>query len=189
MPEYARVVNGAVEEIRTLDSIPAHKAALWTPLAREGDGEITQTIVESNVVRIVRSNPPLDTLKARFKAKVDADAEAARLRFITPGSGMAMTYQEKHAQARAVDGLGEEAANALSEPERIDQFPTLSASVGIEAPTLWGCAQIVIARYEYFADISAVIERSRLQGKKSISDASDAAAVQAAYEAITWPSP
>lgn len=189
MPEYARVVNGNVEEIRTLESIPAHKMGLWTSVVREGDGEISQTVVESNVVRIVRSHPPLDTLKTRFKARVDADAESARQSYLTPGAGMAMTYQEKHAQARAVEALGEQAANALTQAERIEQFPTLSASVGIEAPTLWDCAELVMQRYEYFADVSAVIERSRLQGKKNISDASDAAAVTAAYEAITWPSP
>ena len=94
MPEYARVVNGNVEEIRTLESIPAHKMGLWTSVVREGDGEISQTVVESNVVRIVRSHPPLDTLKTRFKARVDADAESARQSYLTPGAGMAMTYQE-----------------------------------------------------------------------------------------------
>jgi len=135
------------------------------------------------------SSPDLATVKTHLKTRVDDDAERTRLLYITPGAGMAMTYTEKHSQARAVDDLGEAAANAMTELDRIDQFPTLSASIGIEAATLWGCAQLVIARYEAFADLSAVIERTRLLGKKSISDASDAAAAQAAYEAITWPSP
>lgn len=99
---------------------------------------------------------------------------------------MAMTYNEKHAQARAVDALGQTAANALTEAEREDQFPTLSASVGIEGATIWDCAQLVIQKYEQFADLSRIIERTRLQGKKSISDASDVASVRAAYEAIIW---
>lgn len=128
----------------------------------------------------------LNEIKAEYSAKLDHDAEAVRQKFVTPGAGMAMTYQEKHAQARAVDALGQTAANALTEAEREDQFPTLSASVGIEGATLWDCAQLVITKYEQFADLSRVIERTRLQGKKAISDASDVASVYAAYEGITW---
>lgn len=126
-------------------------------------------------------------IKAELKSKVDADAERVRLRYITPGVGQSMTYLEKHNQAVAVEGLGEEAANALSEQDRTAQFPTLSASVGIEAATLWDCAQIVVQTYEAWAALSNQIERTRLMGKRAISLASDAAAARAAYEAITWP--
>ena len=133
--------------------------------------------------------PSLDVVKAGLKSRVDDDAERTRLRYITPGSGMAMTYQEKHRQAEAVEDMGQTAANALSEHDRAAQFPTLAASVGIEALTLWECAALVIARYEAFAELSGVIEGTRLRGKKAIGDASDAAAARAAYEAITWPTP
>lgn len=189
MAEYARVENGQVVEIRSLDVIPPHKASLWTSVQREGTGDVVDTVVESNVVRIVRSEFPLDQIKLELKARIDADAERVRLGYITAGAGMALTYQEKFAQAQAVEALGEEAANALAEQERVAQFPTLSASVGIEADTLWGCAQLVISRYETFAALSGVIERIRLAGKKSISDASDAAGARAAYGAVTWTIP
>lgn len=129
----------------------------------------------------------LTDLKAKLFAQVNADAETVRLRYITPGVGQSMTYLEKHNQAVAVEGLGEEAANALSEQDRTSQFPTLSASVGIEAATLWDCAQIVVQTYEAWAALSNQIERTRLMGKRAISLASDAAAARAAYEAITWP--
>lgn len=129
----------------------------------------------------------LAALKSKLKTRVDDDAETVRLRYITAGVGQSMTYLEKHNQAIAVEALGETAANALSEQDRAAQFPTLAASVGIEAPTLWACAQLVILKYEAWAALSHVIERTRLLGKKSISDASDAAAAQAAYEAIAWP--
>ncbi len=126
---------------------------------------------------------------AEYAARVDADAEACRLRFITPGAGMAMTYAEKFAQAQAVDAMGEAAANALSVEDREAQFPTLSASVGIEAPTLWACAQLVIERYAAFAQLSLVIERTRLAGKAAIKAASSVDAVRVAYGAIAWPTP
>lgn len=127
--------------------------------------------------------------KARLSRRIDDDAEAVRLRYITPGSGMAMVYQEKFAQAQAVAQMGADAANTLAAQEREAQFPTLSASVGIEAGTLYDCAQLVLARYAVFAQASLAIERSRLAGKAAVSAAQDITAMRAAYEAITWPTP
>jgi hypothetical protein len=129
----------------------------------------------------------LETTKALLHRRVDDDAEMVRLRYITPGSGMAMTYAEKRDQAAAVHAAGETAANAMTADQARDAYPTLAASIGIEAPTLWACAQLVIAKAEAWADLSYGIERVRMLGKKAISDASDAAAAQAAYEAIAWP--
>jgi hypothetical protein len=186
MAEYARVEGSTIIERREIANMPAHKAHLWRPVVYEGSGELSNVVVEADQVRVVRSDIPVDQVKAALLKKVDDDAGNVRAKYLSTGAGMTMTYQEKHSQARAVDDLGEQAANALTEAERDEQFPTLSASVGIEAATLWDCAQLVIQKYEQFADISRIIERTRLQGKQSISDASDAAAARAAYEAITW---
>jgi hypothetical protein len=82
--------------------------------------------------------------------------------------------------------MGETAANALTQEQREAQFPTISASVGLEGATLWDCAQLVLQRYAAFAALSLVIEKTRLTGKKSISDASDVASARAAYAGITW---
>ena len=187
----ARTANGQIVERRDgvdIASIAAHKAAAlgWKDLVEVGSGP-TQSIDETDTtITLTRSELPLAEIKAELVGKLDADAESVRLKYVTPGAAMAMTYQEKHAQARAVIALGETAANALTEAERDDQFPTLAASVGLEAVTLWGCAQLVVARYEAFADLSGVIERTRLQGKKSISEASDVAGARTAYAGITW---
>lgn len=189
MPEYARVEGATVIERREIAAMPEHKAHLWRPVVYEGSGALLNVIVEPGQVRVVRSDVPLDQIKQQLRARVSSDAEACRQRYITPGSGKAMTYLEKHNQAEAVEDLGEGAANALSEQQRKDLFPTLAASVGIEAATLWECAAIVRARYEAWADISHEIERAELLGKKAISDASDSAAAQAAYEVIKWPMP
>ena len=128
----------------------------------------------------------LPALKTLLASRVDADAGNIRQKFISTGVGMELTYSEKFAQAQAVHALGEAAATALSPAERVSQFPTLDASVGIEAATIWDCAQLVLAKYTQFAALSHVIERIRLQGKKNISAATDIAAAQAAYEAISW---
>lgn len=187
MTTYARVDGSIVLEYRDIEGeIPAHKAHIWRPVIIEGSGPRREIHVEPDRVREVRSEVHLDTVKAELLALVDADAERIRMRHLTPGAGMAMTYAEKRDQANAVHELGEAAANALTEAERIAQFPTLAASVGLEAPTLWACALLVIAKSEAWADLSNVIERTRLLGKKAISDASDAVSARTAYEAITW---
>jgi hypothetical protein len=197
----ARIENNAIAEQRDLllEHVPEHKRGAWLPI--EGDPPAydsriatrtgpTYTIEPTRVLRQWTVTPrDLAAVKAEFAKMVDDAAEACRLRYITPGAGMAMTYQEKFAQAQAVAAMGEAAANAMSAADREEQFPTLSASVGLEAPTLWDCAQRVLAAYAAFAQLSLVIERTRLAGKASISAASDGAAVVAAYEALTWPMP
>ena len=126
------------------------------------------------------------TTKVRLAKQIDTDAEAIRLKYITPGAGMQLTYQEKFAQAQAVHGIGEAAANALDVTAREARFPTLSASVGIEAPTLWDCADLVLLRYAVFAQLSFTIEKTRLAGKKAINEAASVAAAETAYKAIDW---
>lgn len=168
----------------------------WRPLTMENrrpfdpltEIERMDLVIEPSAARQIYRFEPRDMahIRAHYHRLVDDDAEACRLRFVTPGDGMAMTYAEKRDQAIAVNDLGENAANAMSEEDRVAQFPTLAASVGTEAPTLWECAQLVIAKAEAWASISYAIETKRLAGKKSISDASDAAAALAAYEAIKW---
>ncbi len=133
--------------------------------------------------------PPVETLdevKARLRAMVDVEAEVYRLKFITPGVGQAMTYQEKRDQAEQVIADGQAAADALNEQQRTLAYPTLAASVGIEAQSLWDCANLVRVQYEAWATLSNFIEKKRLAGKAAISTAADEASAQAAYDAIVW---
>lgn len=132
---------------------------------------------------------PVTAAKAHYSRKIDEDAEAVRLRYLTPGSGMAQVYQEKFAQALRVSTMGAQEANALSIADREAQFPTLAASVGIERATLYECAELVLEKYAQFAALSLPIESARLAGKRAVAKASDLAGVRAAYEAIAWPTP
>jgi hypothetical protein len=114
-------------------------------------------------------------------------AETIRLRYLTPGSGQALTYQEKFAQANAVYSMGEQAANTMSEAERLQQFPILARSVGVERDTLWECAVLVLDRYQQFNEVAGVIEVTRLTAINAIKSATTVQGVQTAHEAITWP--
>lgn len=198
---YAVLDGGIIVGRRTvLDpaTYPPHKFAArdekgdngptLRPIIFEGEGVESESIIERDRVRVIRKEPPLPQ-KAALLASVDSRAEELRLRYITPGAGMALTYQEKFAQAQAVSAMGRDAANALSQSEREAQFPTLSASVGIEAPTLADAANLVLARYANFARLSLSIERIRLGGKASIQAATSDAEANAAYEAISWTLP
>ncbi len=130
--------------------------------------------------------PSLPDVISSLNHRIDSDAENIRLKYITPGDGMGMTYREKFEQAELVNEIGETSANALSSEERIAAYPTLAASVGLEAATLWECAQLVRSNYAQFAQLSNKIEKTRLSGKASVSAATTPAEAQAAYEAIQW---
>ena len=187
MTEYARIVDDEVVEIRQidLDNIPLHKRDWWKPVIY-AYGPIAKKDILADSVVVTKQEEPLDDLKASLKQMVDADAEEIRLKYITPGVGMSITYREKLEQAEEVIAQGQAAIDALDSAQAIAAYPTLAASIGIEAASLWNCAQTVIAQYQAWAILSHEIEKRRLGGKKVISESTDNTSAQAAYDAISW---
>lgn len=122
----------------------------------------------------------LEEIKSSLKAGVDVAAEVERLKYITPGNGQAMTYQQKVAEAQAF--------KAASNPQASD-YPVLSSEVGITAETLAGVADIVLAAFAQWQQIGAMIESIRLGAKRDIDAAEDEAAAQSIIDAIEWPQP
>lgn len=120
----------------------------------------------------------LSVIKAALKQDIDAAAEAERLKYITPGNGQAMTYQQKVAEAQAL--------KATSNPQTSD-YPILSSEVGITADALDEVANIVLAAFAQWQQIGAMIESSRLGAKRDIDAAEDEAAARAIVDAIEWP--
>lgn len=118
--------------------------------------------------------------KADLKARIDAVAETERLKYITPGAGQAMTYQQKAAEAAAclVD----------TNPDPTD-YPLLAAEIGITGASLAEVAQTVYDAHQAWRVIGAQIEAARLGGKAAIDAAETAEDAQAAFGAVTWPSP
>ncbi|MBK1656836.1 hypothetical protein [Paracraurococcus ruber] len=126
--------------------------------------------------------PPLAALQADALAAVDAAAEAARQRFITPGAGQALTYQQKEAEARRFTPPGTTADYPFLAAEQAAQ-----ASVGL-AVTLAEVATLTLAQADAWIAAGSEIERLRRGAKLAIAAATTAEAVRTAA-AVTWPVP
>lgn len=121
--------------------------------------------------------PTLDQVKVSLKAAIDGAAEAERCKYITPGAGQAMTYMQK----------ADEASRYLVTADPVgENFPLLSAEVGITAPTIVEVAQIVHGAYSQWQLIGAAIEAVRLGAKATIDAATTAQEAEAAAAPV-WP--
>ena len=149
-----------------------------TPWPRDAEGNQTQIALDEV---IVASGLAISSegWKAELKRLVDISAEAERLKYITPGTGQAMTYQQKVAEAQAF--------KAASNPQHAD-YPILASEVGITAETIGGVADIVLAAFAQWQQIGAMIESIRLGAKRDIDAAEDEGTARAIVDAIVWPS-
>ncbi|MCX2696397.1 hypothetical protein [Ochrobactrum chromiisoli] len=129
---------------------------------------------------VAYSGPDLMEIRIALKRQVDVDAETERLKYITPGNGQTMTYQQKVTEAQAF--------KVAASPVEAD-YPILSSEVGITAETLGEVADIVLAAFAQWQQIGAAIESIRLGAKRDIDAAQDEAAVRAVVNAIVWPHP
>lgn len=121
--------------------------------------------------------PTLDAIKQTLANKIDADAEAARLLWITSGSGQALTYEQKRAEAERM------ATDPAPQPTG---YPMLAAEVGITADTLAAVGSLVRARAAAWTVIAAQIESIRLRAKSAVMVAANAIDARAAADVI-WP--
>ncbi|KRB58450.1 hypothetical protein ASE04_27435 [Rhizobium sp. Root708] len=146
------------------------------------DGEVTRDMTPEEEAELeafrLSALPNLAGVQTALKAAIDSQAEAERLRYITPGAGQAMTYQQKAGEASRF--------LADAEPNPAD-YPMLSAEVGITAETLAGVANVVNDAYINWQMIGAAIESIRLSNKAAIDAAADIGIAQAIFDAIVWP--
>ncbi|WP_426126342.1 hypothetical protein [Pararhizobium sp. PWRC1-1] len=122
--------------------------------------------------------PVFDVEAARADAvsKIDRDAEAYRLRFITNGSGQVMAYQQKLSEAKAKladDGIADTA------------IPHIVAEAAVDGVTLAEKAEQIVATFEGWQIVSASIERKRMGAKKAVAAAETAETITAAA-AVNW---
>ena len=123
---------------------------------------------------IISAGRSLDRYKAELTRKIDASAETTRLRFITPGSGQAMVYQEKLRQAYAylLDANSESFSHIHLE----------AAAAGVTPEVM---AQTIIQKAEMWREVSAVIEATRFSAKAAVESAANFAGADAAGS-VNW---
>ncbi|WP_051272990.1 hypothetical protein [Sphingomonas phyllosphaerae] len=123
----------------------------------------------------VVAQPEIDlaALRAACIYSVDVEAEAARGRFLTAGSGQAMTYTRKETEARAWT-----ADNSIA-------TPFLSAEANARGLTLADLIAEVIGQADAWVTIGAAIEARRMGAKAAIAAAATFGGIVAARN-IDW---
>jgi hypothetical protein len=118
----------------------------------------------------------LAPMKRALTDGVNVRAEAVRCLFLTPGSGQAITYARKEAEARAWTAEADAAA-----------FPFLSAEATATGATLADTAALVLAQANAWVTIGAAIEGNRRGLVVAIDAASDVAGLEAIDTGAGWP--
>jgi hypothetical protein len=135
-----------------------------------------QQILDGWVPEAPDANVDLDQLRIDASAFVDREAEKFRLKFITPGYGQTMAYQQKLAEARSKIANG-----SIADAD----IPHIVAEAEATGMTKAEKAEEIVNMFEQWQQISARIEGLRLAAKKEIADAEDAPAIRAA-QAVNW---
>jgi hypothetical protein len=165
----AEFAGGALLLERVLDAAPP-----------SGNPPVTgqTSVVSGSRVVVTRSYGAIDLapIKASLKQRIDIEAENARLKYITPGSGQALEYREAADEATRWAELSGQGV-----------YPMLQASVDAgEAPNLAAAAAMISQRENAYAIIGATIRRLRLSAKRAVDEATDVATANAAA-VVEWP--
>lgn len=136
--------------------------------AQPGEG-----VIEASADSVIVAEVNLDPVRNSLMAKIDAEAEDVRGRFITPGAGQAMTYLRKEAEAKA--WLADH--NAAT--------PFLTAEAASTGTTVALLAADVAARAAAWSVIGPKIEAARLGAKKAVKAATNIGQMHAAAT-VNW---
>ncbi len=118
--------------------------------------------------------------KERAKARIDAEAELARAKYMTTGAGQAMEYLATESEAQ----------QALAVPEGTvlpaGMFLFLDAEVTARGGSLRDAALRVMQAAGQWRHVGGLIKTVRLTAKEAINHATDLDGVRAALQ-VTWP--
>lgn len=155
------------------------RAYLW---ARDETNAETEAALQEYVLSQYGKYISLAYLKAGLSAGIDVEAERQRMLHLTAGTGQAMEYMEVAGEAKAL--LAAMSADPQHVPDP-DDYPFLSATMGIDGSTLADVAATVNAAHDQWRTIGSAIRAARLMAKAAIGAATDYAAARAVQPA--WP--
>lgn len=147
------------------------------PYIARWDASLGTKPTKTQIAAALEADMPLDRVKQQLKASIDAAAEAERQKYLTPGEGQAMTYQEKSKEVAAY--------RADPAPQESD-YPFLMAGIGVNGSTLVEVVKTVEDRRAAWVTLGAGIERARELAKLAVDEATTEAAARAAAD-VTWP--
>lgn len=135
------------------------------------------------------AGPSLDALRIAAKAKIDADAEACRHLWITPGAGQAVEYRMSAAEADAY--MAAYVAGGNIHPD--GEWPILRAESAAlhdtsSPPTYVRAATLIQARRDDGEFALANIKRLRRTAKMAADSASTVLAINETTN-VAWPEP
>lgn len=160
-------VNGEEGPVTRLTSLDAYQAFIGAALA---------AIAQEDAPPV----PSLADYRASAALLIDAEAGAARSRFITVTPGQEMTYLEKVTQARAF--------GADEDPDQTD-YPLIYGEIGITGESAAEVAGVILGRYLLWQQIGALIEQERLTAKRDVALAETPEAIAEIIDGLTWPLP
>lgn len=118
---------------------------------------------------VITSTSTLNDIKTNAKALVDQTSEHIRCKYITPGFGQSLAYQEKSEEAADFVASG----YPTGSPIDLSDYPFIQAEVNATGKTPQDAADDILAQKALWISKGASIEEVRLGGKKAIDDAPD----------------
>lgn len=175
---YDRAIHGDAIPADAVEITAAHHAELLTA---QSAGKRIEADANGYPVAVDPLPPTLaDTLAAALSA-IDAEAGAARARYITTANGQESTYLLKAADADRYKAAGYPAAKIASYPWVLAKAKVASASPA--AADYQAAADLIIATRDAWVLKGAAIEEARERGKAAVAAAVDVAGVETARAA------
>lgn len=138
------------------------------------EGRTLYVLSDGLVANPFSPSPDFSALKASLLDKIDADAGAIRLIYITDIPGQAQTYEKKEAEARRWQE-GDDAAD----------YPFMAAEATARGVDIEQVRDEIIAQVNALTPRAALIEAHRLAAKERVRSGATLPAILAASE-IDW---
>lgn len=176
---YVKSIHGDAIPADALEITATYHAEL---LAAQSAGKRIEPDADGYPVAVDPPVPTLAEVQAAALTSIDAEAGAARARYITVAAGQEATYMLKEAQARSYKAAGYPTASVSDYP-MVDAEAMAMHGAAPTAAQIKTAADGIIAQADAWITKAALIERARIAGKRAVSAAVDVAAAESARAA------
>jgi hypothetical protein len=131
----------------------------------------------SYVITTTYYNPPLANVQSGLCDRIDSQAENLRIKYLTPGAGLATVFIMRHNEALAIQN--DASPNNTT-------YPIHAAIVAAGAANLTAAATLSMNAYITWANTAGAIEQIRLTTKNNINAANTILGAAQAYANVNW---